>query len=168
MHVVYLISVWLHILAATAWIGGMFFLVIVIVPLLRAMERSQAASLMHAAGVRFRGLGWACFAVLLASGTYNLWFRGVRLGDFARPEFLGSPFGHALVIKLALFAGVLAISVWHDFFVGPRATQVGRTNPGGDEAQRLRKLASYAGRLNVLLALAIVALAVTLVRGMPF
>lgn len=55
MHTLYLVSVWLHIVAAMTWIGGMIFLVAVLVPMLRRPERrAQAAELFGILGVRFR------------------------------------------------------------------------------------------------------------------
>lgn len=166
-HSLYVLSVWLHVLAATLWLGGMLFLVVVVIPLLRQTDRRQAAAFMHRAGLRFRTVGWICFAVFIATGTYQLAYRGVAVSDFWDPVFLRSSFGSAIAWKLALFVVVLALSVWHDFFLGPRATEVGRRDPSSPEAVRLRHRASWLGRANALLALAIVALAVTLVRGCP-
>ncbi|MFW5920697.1 MAG: hypothetical protein ACOCUS_02565, partial [Polyangiales bacterium] len=60
---------------------------------------------------------------------------------------------------------VLAISGVHDFFVGPRATELLEKNPNDPRADRMRKAASRFGRANLLLGLAVVALAVGLVRG---
>ena len=105
MHTVYLISVWLHVLAATAWIGGMFFLVLVVVPWMRSGRREQAGAFLRETGMRFRTVGWASFGILLATGSVNLWVRGVRLGDFARPEWLASPFGKTVLAKLAANGG---------------------------------------------------------------
>ena len=94
MHALYLLSVWVHILAATAWVGGMFFLVLVVVPWLRKGEGSNAAVFLRETGERFRSVGWACFGLLLVTGTFNLWVRGVRVSDSQRgsKEYLG--FGH--------------------------------------------------------------------------
>ena len=166
-HALYVLSVWLHILAAMLWLGGMLFLVIVVIPLLRSGDRKQASVFMHLAGLKFRTVGWTCFGLLIASGTYQLAYRGVAVSDFWDPVFLRSSFGGAIAWKLGLFVLVLALSVWHDFFLGPRATRVGREDPASDEALRLRRRASWLGRANALLALAIVALAVILVRGWP-
>lgn len=168
MHAAYLFSVWLHILAAIVWIGGMLFLVMVIVPWLRKGDRAQAAAILRDTGHRFRNIGWACFGLLFATGLFNLYARGVRPGDFLRGEWLASPFGHAVVIKLTLFAAVIAISAVHDFSVGPRATEAAQRDPRGAEAERLRRTASYLGRANVLLSLMLVAMGVILVRGWPF
>lgn len=166
-HPLYVLSVWLHILAAAVWLGGMLFLAMVVIPMLRGGDRKQAFAFMHRAGVKFRAVGWACFAIFIATGTYQLAYRGVRLSDFWDPTFLSSSFGSAMTWKLGLFTLVLALSVWHDFFLGPRATKVGQADPTSPEAMKLRRRASWLGRANALLALAIVAFAVMLVRGWP-
>jgi putative copper export protein len=118
----YFLSVWIHIIAATIWVGGMLFLVLVVVPWLRRGDPASAGKMLRETGARFRNVGWVCFGLLLLTGTFNLWVRGVRLPDFTRTEWLSSGFGGTVVAKLALFAGVLVVSVVHDFFVGPRAT----------------------------------------------
>ena len=100
MPALYLLSVWIHILAAMAWIGGMFFLVLVVVPWLRAGNRANAGAFLRETGQRFRSVGWTCFAILTLTGTFNLYARGVRLGDFVRPEWLASPFGRSVLSKL--------------------------------------------------------------------
>ncbi len=165
MRTLYLVSVWLHILAAITWIGGMLFLVLVVVPWMRKGDRAKGATLLRETGPRFRNVGWACFAIVLVTGTFNLWMRGVRFGDFVRPEWLSTGFGHAVGTKLALFAGVLVVSVVHDFFVGPRAAAAVERDPRSPEAERLRRQASLLGRGNAALALALVGAAVVIVRG---
>jgi putative copper resistance protein D len=165
---VYELSVYLHLLAVTVWFGGMAFLVLVIVPELKRKDRNGVAELLRATGERFRTVGWICLFTLLATGTINLWARGVRLGDFLRPEWLGSPFGKAVVLKLCLFAIVVAISAVHDFRIGPRAVRAIRDRPDSLEASQLRRLAARLGRANALLALLMIAVGVVLVRGMPW
>lgn len=167
MRTLYLVSVWLHILAATIWIGGIFFIVLVVVPWLRRGGRAGAGTFLRETGTRFRTVGWACFAVLAATGTFNLWIRGVRPHSFLDPDWLGSTLGRTVTLKPGVFAIVLAISLVHDFIVGPRATTVLERDPGSPEAARLRRMASLLGRANAILALALLAIAVALVRGWP-
>ncbi|MCA9557894.1 MAG: DUF4149 domain-containing protein [Myxococcales bacterium] len=167
MHALYLVSVWLHILAATAWIGGMFFLVLVVVPWLRSGGRRDASTFLRETGVRFRKVGWICFGVLVATGTLNLWFRGIGFADLAQAEWRASPFGRILAWKLGVFAVVLIVSALHDFYVGPHAARVIGAGPDTAEAARARRRASLLGRANMLLALVLVAVGVMLVRGAP-
>lgn len=168
MHVLYLVSVWIHILAATVWIGGMLFLVLVVVPWLRQGDRVNAATFLRETGQRFRNVGWTCLGILLVTGTFNLWVRGVRLSDFTSAEWLSSPFGETVLVKLVAFAMVLMVSIIHDFVVGPRATAIIAEAPRSPQAQGARRRASLLGRANVILALILVAAGVMLVRGTPW
>jgi len=167
MRGLYLVSVWLHILAAATWIGTLVFLAAVLVPVLRRQGDDRLrARLLGAAGPGLRALGWSAFAVLFATGLVNLTGRGFDLAD---PSDVGwrlwqGPFGRALTWKLSLFGVVLLLSALHDFRWGPRAAAA---EPGSPEALRLRRVASWVGRVNLLLALAIVLFAVMLVRGWP-
>ena len=144
----------------------MVFLALVVVPITRRLEpRGLAVSLIAQCGRRFRWVGWVCLGVLILSGVFNLAYRGFSWGDVWSGRLFAGAFGRTLALKLFLVATLLLISVIHDFFIGPRATVVGQVTPGSLEALRLRRWASWLGRLNLLLALAVVALAVTLVRG---
>lgn len=136
----------IHVLAAMVWIGGMFFVALVLVPVVRSLnDPPLRARLFHQAGVRFRTVGWITLALLLASGLGNLWLR---------PYLLTLPRFH---VKLGLVVVALALSAIHDFGLGPRA---GR--PGADP--RLRTWASWLARANVLVVLVIVLLGLAL-RG---
>lgn len=76
MRTLYLVSVWLHIVAAMAWVGGMLFLVTVLVPLLRTPAmRPQAAELFNALGRRFRIVGWVAIGTLVVTGLFNVTMR---------------------------------------------------------------------------------------------
>lgn len=146
MRAVYLASVSLHILAAMTWVGGMVLFVVAVMPYFRTRPEAEKSAFLEWFGPRFRTTSWACFAVLAVTGTFNLWARGVRFGDLLRSEWWSTGFSHALAAKLVLVAIALAISVVHE-----------RTPPG-----RARLL----GRALLLVALAIVAAAVSLVRAL--
>ena len=170
MRFLYLLSVWTHILAAAIWIGGLFFIVLVVVPWLRRGGEGavDAGAFLSDTGKRFRAVGWICFALLLLTGTFNLWVRGVTLTPLLDPLWWGSPLGMAVGLKLAVFVLVVAVSAVHDFVLGPRATEVMQADPRSDEATRLRRQASLLGRLNGVLGLVLVALGVVIVRGWPW
>lgn len=168
MNWLYFCSVFLHLLAAIIWVGGMIFLVIVLVPAIRRPEfGSVAAALVRRSGRRFCWVGWGCFAVLGTTGIANLLLRGLGWQELQSAEFWQGSFGYTLVIKLSLIATIMAVSALHDFFVGPRAAAAWQTNPAAAETQRLRRLAVHLARLNLLLALAAIGLATMLVRGAP-
>jgi copper resistance protein D len=160
----YQLSVFVHILSAIVWIGGMLFLALVIVPTTRGLPPAERAALFGAVGRRFRAVGWVCIGLLLVTGVVNTSYRGVTWENVLTAELWGSPFGRVLALKLGVVAAMLALSVYHDFVIGPRSVRV----VTGTEAQRLRRLASYIGRAEAILALLVVALAIMLVRGLPF
>jgi putative copper resistance protein D len=164
MRTLYLVSVWLHIVAAAAWLGGMLFLVLVVVPALRTPAlAAHAAAALKVLGERYRTVGWTTLLVLVVTGTANLAFRAGSA--IAEGAWWATPFGRILAAKLALVAVVLALSALHDFRVGPRAGRLMLEAPDEPRTARWRAAARWMGRINLLLALAIVALAVRLVRG---
>lgn len=146
MRGLYLASVWLHILAAMTWVGGMVAFVVLVMPYFRSESETARADFLLWFGPRFERVSWMCLAVLAATGTFNLWVRGVQPGDFFRPEWRATSFGLLLQWKLGLVALVTVLSATH-----------ART---GTRAQ-----ARWLGRALLILALAIVALAVSLVRA---
>lgn len=168
MHAWYIFSVWLHILAAIAWIGGAIFLAAVIVPCVRRPElREHAALLIQITGRRFKYLGWGCLLILVVTGITNLTFKG--LGPALHTsEFWTGPFGSLLAHKISLVLLILVLSAAHDFYIGPRAAESWRTDPDSARTKRLRKAASWMGRINLLLALVVVALGIMLWRGKPW
>ena len=166
MQLIYLFYVWLHILAAAVWVGGMVFFGVVLVPVIRRPENERvAASLVQLTGLRFRLAGWLSLALLFLTGCFNLFYRAFAWADLWNGRLWEGAFGRALAVKLLLFVLVLLLSCLHDFTIGPCAAELWRTDPTSPQAGRLRRQASWIGRLNILLALLIVALGIMLVRG---
>lgn len=145
MRGVYLASVSLHVLAAMTWVGGMVVFVAAVMPYFRRRPEAEKTAFLDWFGPRFRVVSWICFAILAATGTFNLWARGVRLDDLLRGAWWTTPFGHVFMIKLGLVIVALAVSVAHE----------GMT----------KRYARLLGRSLLLLGLAIVAVAVMLVRA---
>jgi copper resistance protein D len=159
MRGVYLASVWLHILAAMTWVGGMVVFVAAVMPYYRRRPEAEKAEFLEWFGDRFRRVAWTCFAILLATGTFNLWVRGVRLTDLFRPEWRATSFGSVVVMKLALVAIAVGVSAAHESVM----TRVGVS--AAHESVMTRAYARWMGRLLLLIGLAIVLMAVLLVRA---
>jgi copper resistance protein D len=74
--------VWLHLLAAFAWIGSMLFLSVVLVPVLRHEPfASQRVLLFRAIAGRFRAVVWGAITILLFTGPLLLHQRGIPIMD---------------------------------------------------------------------------------------
>ena len=154
------LNVWLHILAAVIWIGGMLFLSLVAVPVLRQVDSPLLRTdLFRKMAWRFRRLVWVCLAVLILTGTVNVAF----YGDTTQ----GSPYLKVLGIKLGLVAVLVAMGVAHDFIIGPRAARAQSRDgllPTGTDLLMVQ-LAPWVGRLNLLLGVIILVLAAALTRS---
>ena len=162
---IYQFSVFIHILAAAVWVGGMAFIALALVPVLRREEnKGQAMRLIRETGHRFRTVGWVSMGVLILTGMFNMHFRGWLT---AGVPFWTGTLGNILSLKIMLVLVMFILSGIHDFYVGPGATNAWREDPTSEKAMHYRKAASYMGRVNMLLALVVIALAVILVRGWP-
>ena len=98
---------WLHLSAATLWIGGLVQLVAVVWPL--------APELRRTAFLRFSRLATVLVAVLLGAGTYLSILRLPHVHDLWTAGY-----GHVLLVKLALVALALGWGGVHRVFVVPR------------------------------------------------
>jgi putative copper resistance protein D len=153
--------VWLHVLAAVAWIGGTIFLSVVLAPLVRSHKAApEFMALFRLAARRFRVVVWSAIALLLTTGPVLLYHRGLSI--FAP---IGWP--QVLRIKLGLVAVLLLLTVAHDLLLGPAVRRIGAISVGARTRweQTLVRLASWVPRVGVLLALGVLFAAVMLARS---
>ena len=159
----YHLNVTLHVLAALLWLGGMFFLGVVGAPVLRKVEPPQLrAQLFQQLGTAFRRVGWISIGVLLATGTLNLYFRGMLDAQLFTAAYWRTPYGTSLAVKLGCVTAMLTLSAIHDFVHGPAAS---RHRPGSVAAAAHRRQAAWMARANALIGIILVFAAVRLARG---
>lgn len=162
----YYLSVFIHILSAIFWIGGMLFTVAVLVPASRhQLLVNRKGAFFTLIGRKFSRISWVLFIILTITGITNLLARGYDLTDLVTTTFWSSSFGQPLFIKLHLFGLVLILSGIHDFYAGPKAAELMDSNPDDSKTKTYRKVTSWIGRLNLLLGLAILYYAMQLLRG---
>lgn len=159
-HGLYITSVYLHILCACIWVGGMLFLILAFIPGIR--NHPEKARLIGAVSLKFRRVGTVALIILLITGITQLEYRGVHWNlDY----FTAHPYGKIAGLKILLFAGILCVSLIHDYYLGNLAVKAWEKNPDHPRTLRLRKVSRLLGRLAFLLALFAVFLGVILVRG---
>lgn len=162
----YHLSVFVHILCAVFWIGGMLFTAAVLVPASRnKLLKNKKGAFFTLIGKKFSRISWILFIVLIITGVTNLTTRGYAFSTLLTSAFWDSYLGSKLFIKLHIFAVVLVVSGFHDFYAGPKAAKLMDEEPDSARTQRMRKLSSWLGRINLLLGLAILYYAIRLYRG---
>ncbi|HXF82046.1 MAG TPA: CopD family protein, partial [bacterium] len=119
----YQVSVFLHLVAATVWVGGLLFLALVAVPVARGLPPGERASLIAALGRRFLPVAWAALAALVVTGFINLGYRGVTWESAASGHLFAGSFGRILAVKLVLVVAALTLSALHDFVLGPASSR---------------------------------------------
>ncbi len=156
MSIWYFLSVWLHVILAAFWIGGMLFLPLVILPGIR--NHPDRIRILYDTGIRFRFFGWIVLAGLLVTGLLNARLRGFTLNaDF----FSVSNYGRLVAWKIGIFTLILLLSGAHDWMFGKKALE--EMQEAAD--QRLRLMARWSGRINLLLGCMMAFLGLLLSRG---
>ncbi|MDX5012677.1 CopD family protein, partial [Streptococcus agalactiae] len=100
-----------HLLAAGAWLGGLLPLAYFVV---RQLRKDDDALSLDDVLVRFSGMGYLAVATLVGTGLINSWF---LVGTFG--SLLHTGYGQALLAKLALFVGMLALALANRFWLIP-------------------------------------------------
>lgn len=157
----YVFLVWLHLLAAVVWIGGMAFLSLALVPVLQHRGFSGAnRELFQAVAVRFRVVVWLSVTVLLGTGPVLLARHGHSLA-------VPSAWPGVLLFKLTLVGALFLFTATHDVLVGPLASKAWR-QPVETRSLRGRRLIAtspWIARLSLVLALIVMLAGVMLARS---
>lgn len=105
------ICVILHLTAAMAWLGHMFFWSIFGGPALKKVDPPETASRLRALSLRMGGLGWPALAVLILTGALMLGYRGIGTVELVSGEAFTGRFGTALAAKLALVGAMVGYQI---------------------------------------------------------
>jgi putative copper export protein len=102
---------WIHLVSAMTWIGGMLFVWFVLLPAVkRPTLDPQTYTILTRVEERFRTMRWFSLLTLLGTGLFNL----LHEGSSARLE---SNWGGVLMIKMFFVAIVMGLSGINDFLI---------------------------------------------------
>ena len=104
----------LHLLAAGAWLGGLPPLAMLLAAAWRGKEPRWAA-VAAIAVQRFSLLGAISVSALLASGIINSYYQVATLNNL-----LATSYGQLVLIKIAIFAAMIALASVNRFYLTPR------------------------------------------------
>jgi len=161
-----IVVLWIHILAAIVWLGGMFFISLVMVPVVRKLEPPEKRiEVLSSTARRFRIVSWIAILVLLVTGVLNSINRGVTLQMILTGTIFLSYFGKILTVKVVLVLSMLVLSAIHDFLLGPKLITLMNTKASNLSSFKLKKsqrYISWLARINVLLGILVITFAVML------
>ncbi len=157
---------WIHLIAAITWIGGMIFLILVVVPVLRVSVPSpeERTLLTGRVGRRYGIISAVALATLIATGFLNAEHAQVDWGDLRATEY-----GETLLIKLILVAFVVVITLVHSLYFGFKLERLARESKDVQDSDylasraRIQRTGIVLSGVNLLLNLIIVLFAAALV-----
>jgi len=156
-----------HVLSAMVWLGGMFFLSLVLFPALKKFEPGEKhTQLISITANRFRKISWIAIAILIITGIFNVLNFGISHEMIVSGDFYTSHLGKMLTLKVSLVIVMIILSASHDFILGPRYSVLVRLQKPDknrlSEIERRRKITSWLARVNIFIAILVVACAVML------
>jgi copper resistance protein D len=121
----------LHLVAAAAWVGAL-----VPLALLLGAVSPEAASLAIArtATLRFSTLGLVSVGTLLATGIVNTYYLVGGAG-----ALVGTDYGRLLLVKIALFLGMVAVAAFNLLRLTPRIAKIANVADAQHALGQLRR-----------------------------
>ncbi len=147
-----MLIIWIHILAAMFWIGGMLFFSLVLIPSMSGLSSPERNGFMSRIGAHYRRASWISLSILLITGLTRLY----QLG------FSPLTAGNWIWAKLALVLLMFMLTLLHDLVLGPKSIQISRSTTG---PHPLQQTVRWMARLNLVVGLFVVLAAVYVARG---
>lgn len=164
----YFLCVWLHILAATVWVGGLIYTAAVAVPFALTREVPERQRLLRGLARRFRWMGWGSIGVLFITGVGNLTLRlspikfsQILNGDLFNPEKVEQLIAIWLPWKLMLVIVMIGLMAFHDI----TSIQAAKRYGGSRDSAPGSRMGSRAAALATLVAILVLYVSVRMVRG---
>jgi copper transport protein len=110
---------WLHLLAASLWIGGIFYVAVIYLPILRECLPRERTRILFATLARFSPLAIAGVIIMAVTGPLNAI---MHMDAFS--QLITTAYGRSLLLKALLVVVLLATSAVHVFWLRPRLAKV--------------------------------------------
>ena len=109
------LSLLLHLLALTLWLGGIGFFLVAFGPAVKGLSAGAAIRTLNQGRMAFEGVAWTGIILLMITGGVNLVLRSQESG-----AHLGSTYMVVLALKLFLFVAMLVHHTLQVFKYGPQ------------------------------------------------
>ncbi|HET9533684.1 MAG TPA: hypothetical protein VFQ92_25260 [Blastocatellia bacterium] len=164
----YQLSVWIHILMAAVWVGGLIYTAAVAVPFAVSQGAEERQRILRGLARRFRWIGWGSIVILFITGIGNLLLRLSPIslrqlfnGDAFDPDKVDRFIAIWLPWKLMLVIVMIGLMLYHDI----TSIQAARQFQGPADRAPGNRGGSIAAALATLVAIAVLYVSVRLVRG---
>ena len=146
------INPWIHIVAATIWVGPQVFMMVAAVPAVRTIEDMQVRTkVMRVITTRFNYLAWGALTVLVITGIANLYEH-----DLDVDQLFDLNFGVIFQVKMTLVIAAVILTALHSFVLGPRVLDMQESVADEADIAPVRRWSIIVSGANGLIALAIV------------
>ena len=152
------ILVWLHVIGVAVWLGGQIVTAACVIPALRSVgDRTIWLDALEGFTRRFGRVGIVVMVIIVITGGAMVDPRLDQAENFG-PDIYDARWGYIFVIKMALWAVMIALIGLHQFVFGPRQLELARASAGAEEdspelkrVRRLTIMLSISGLLVTLL-----------------
>ena len=146
------VNPWIHIVAATIWVGPQVFMFVAAVPAVRTIEDMQVRTkVMRVITTRFNYLAWGALTVLVITGIANLYEN-----DLSVDQLFDLNYGRIFEVKMTLVIAAVILTALHSFVLGPRVLKMQESATDPAELAPVRRWSIIVSGANGLIALAIV------------
>lgn len=154
------LTLWLHVAAVVVWVGGLFAVSFVFVPVVRTGVESPALAARLAAAVmgRFARISREMIFLIALTGVFNVISAGNARGFDFSATYIG-----VLVTKVTLFVAIVGIQAWQCLRLAPAlVSHASGSNPGTDPVpvplEKLKRRAVVSSVVSFVLGLSVILL----------
>ncbi len=143
---IHTLFLWLHVLGVVAWIGGIIYILAVLLPNMPKVALRDRANFVPPLLRRFLAVVWTSVVIILVTGFYRIFV----LWNAASPEFWTTPNGRLLMEKLGLVVLILGVVLSITFRAVPAAiSHVGSHAADSPDAYKCPQCAKYIGAIKL-------------------
>ena len=143
---------WLHLTVAVIWLGGMFFMTLVLLPMWHSTSSPKEFSgIIERTVKRFQTISWEAVGIIFLTGIFNLTNAGL-----AREFNFSATYLHIIIAKLLLLVAIVANQSFQSYSILPKLASApswdDKLPANSDSFDRLRKKTMFLSILNLILA----------------
>ena len=110
------VILWLHLTTVVIWVGGMFFVTLILLPMLQRSTSSHRdlSNILDGTVKRFQTISWEAVGIILLTGIFNL----INVG-LERDFNFSAAYIHIVATKFFLLIIIIAIQSFQSYHLSP-------------------------------------------------